>query len=134
MTSNAMTAVAIATLMGLAWTAATPAGAAIKDYQFQLVQKEIKKADGTELAVRLVDKRSGKPVPNAVIFAQRIDMAPDGMETMTSSITALPSTEPGVYRFKVDLPMAGGWRLSLGAKVQGEAGTLETKLPFKATP
>ena len=134
MTSNAMTAVAIATLMGLAWTAATPAGAAIEDYQFQLVQKEIKKADGTELAVRLVDKRSGKPVPNAVIFAQRIDMAPDGMETMTSSITALPSTEPGVYRFKVDLPMAGGWRLSLGAKVQGEAGTLETKLPFKATP
>lgn len=133
MTSNAMTAVAIATLMGLAWTAATPAGAAIKDYQFQLVQKKIKKADGTELAVRLVDKRSGKPVPNAVIFAQRIDMAPDGMETMTSSITALPSTEPGVYRFKVDLPMAGGWRLSLGAKIQGEAGTLETKLPFKAT-
>lgn len=134
MTSNAMTAVAIATLVGLAGTAATPAGAAIEDYQFQLVQKEVKKADGTELAVRLVDKRSGKPVPNAVIFAQRIDMAPDGMETMTSSITALPSTEPGVYRFKVDLPMAGGWRLSLGAKVQGEAGTLETKLPFKATP
>ncbi len=134
MTSNARTAVAIATLMGLAWTAATPARAAIEDYQFQLVQKEIKKADGTELAVRLVDKRSGKAVPNAVIFAQRIDMAPDGMETMTSSITTLPSTEPGVYRFKVDLPMAGGWRLSLGAKVQGETGTLETKLPFKATP
>lgn len=134
MTSHAMTAVASATLMGLAWTATTPARAAIKDYEFQLVQKEVKKADSAEMAVRLVDKRSGKPVPDAVIFAQRIDMAPDGMETMTSAITALPSTEAGVYRFKVNLPMAGGWRLSLGAKVQGETGTLETKLPFKAVP
>lgn len=134
MRSNATTAAAAATLMGLAWTATTPARAAIKDYEFQLVQNEVKKADSTEMAVRLVDKRSGKAVPNAVIFAQRIDMAPDGMETMTSSITSLPSTEPGVYRFKVKLPMEGRWRLSLGAKVQGETGTLETKLPFKATP
>ena len=134
MKSNARTAVAAATLMGLAWTANTPAKAAIDDYEFQLVQKEVKKADSTEMAVRLVDRRSGKAVPNAIIFAQRLDMAPAGMESMTSTITALPSTEPGVYRFKVNLPMAGGWRLSLGVKVQGETGTLETKLPFKATP
>ena len=38
------------------------------------------------VAVRLVDKRSGKPVPDAVIFAKRIDMAPDGMPTMDSPI------------------------------------------------
>jgi hypothetical protein len=30
--------------------------------------------------------------------------------------------------------MAGGWRLSLGAKVQGETGTLENKLILKALP
>ena len=29
--------------------------------------------------------------------------------------------------------MAGGWRLSLGAKVQGETGTVENRLVFKAT-
>ena len=28
--------------------------------------------------------------------------------------------------------MAGGWRLSLRAKVQGETGTVENKLVFKA--
>jgi hypothetical protein len=28
--------------------------------------------------------------------------------------------------------MAGGWRLSLGAKVQGETGTVENKLVIKA--
>jgi hypothetical protein len=125
---------AAAALIGYACTVAVPAWAAITDYQFQLDQSDIKKGDAAELAVRLTDKRTGKPVPGAVIFAQRIDMAPDGMQGMTSSITALPSTEPGLYRFKVALPMAGGWRLSLGAKVQGETGTLENKLTFKAVP
>jgi hypothetical protein len=31
-----------------------------------------------------------------------------------------------------DLWLAGGWRLSLGAKVQGETGTVANKLVFKA--
>ena len=125
---------AMAALIALASMTATPSGAAISDYEFQLVQTDVKKADSAEIAVRLTDKRTGKPVPDAVIFAQRIDMAPDGMENMTSAIEPLPSTEPGLYRFKVKLPMEGGWRLSLGAKIQGETGTLETKLPFKAVP
>jgi len=46
----------------------------------------------------------------------------------------MPSTEPGVYKFKATLTMAGGWQLSLGAKVQGETGTVENKLVLKATP
>ncbi len=125
---------AAAALIGYVWTVAAPAWAAITDYQFQLDQTEIKKGDSAELAVRLTDKRTGKAIPGAVIFAQRIDMAPDGMEGMTSSIEALPSTEPGVYRFKINLTMVGGWRLSLGAKVQGETGTLENRLTFKAVP
>jgi hypothetical protein len=106
----------------------------ITDYEFRLVQTDIKQGNGAIVAVRLVDKRSGKAVPDAVIFATRIDMAPDGMETMAAPIEALPSTEPGVYRFKTNLMMAGGWRLSLGAKIQGETGTLENKLVLKAVP
>ena len=113
---------------------AVPALADIKDYEFRLVQSELKQGNGVTVAVQLVDKRSGKPVPDAVIFAQRIDMAPDGMEMMASPIEAIPSTEPGTYRFKTNLSMAGGWRLSLGAKVQGETGTLENKLILKAIP
>lgn len=53
-----------------------------QDYQFQLVQTEVKVGDGAIVAVRLIDKKSGKAVPDAVIFAKRIDMAPDGMEMM----------------------------------------------------
>jgi subtilisin-like proprotein convertase family protein len=59
-------------------------------------------------------------------------MAPDGMLTMTSTLEPLPSTEAGLYQFKADLTMEGNWRLSLAAKVQGETGTLQSRLIFKA--
>lgn len=121
-------------LIGLALTvAATAARADIKDYEFQLVDKTIKKGDAV-ISVRLVRKPDGKPVPDAVIFARRLDMAPDGMESMKTTIDLMPSTEPGVYKFKAALTMEGGWQLSLGAKVQGETGTVEGKLVLKATP
>ena len=68
-----------------------------------------------------------------MIFAKRIDMGPDGMEMMAAPIEAVSSTEPGIYRFKTDLSMAGRWALSLGAKVQGETGTVENKLIVKAS-
>ncbi|ABA06376.1 conserved hypothetical protein [Nitrobacter winogradskyi Nb-255] len=127
-------AVAAVLAAALSVTAFSAAKADITDYAFRLVQTEIKHGNGAIVAVRLIDKRSGKAVPDAVIFATRIDMAPDGMESMAAPIEALPSTEPGVYRFKTNLTMAGGWRLSLGAKIQGETGTLENKLVLKATP
>ncbi|MCT4475386.1 FixH family protein [Bosea spartocytisi] len=111
-----------------------PALADIKDYEFRLVQSELKQGNGVTVAVQLIDKPSGKPVPDAVIFARRIDMAPDGMEMMASTIEGMPATEPGTYRFKTNLTMAGGWRLSLSAKIQGETGTLENKLILKVVP
>ena len=91
-------------------------------------------ADMSVISVRLVQKPDGKPVSDAVIFAKRLDMAPDRMETMTTTIEPMPSTEPGVYKFKAAFTMEGGWQLSLGAKVQGETGTVESKLVLKATP
>ncbi|MGE3829662.1 MAG: FixH family protein [Parvibaculaceae bacterium] len=110
------------------------ARAAASDYEFQLTQAEISQGDAAVIAVRLIDKRSGGPVSDAVIFATRLDMAPDGMETMTTKIEALPATEPGIYRFKANLSMEGGWRLSLAAKVQGEAETVQSELTLKALP
>jgi hypothetical protein len=122
-------------VIGLLWISLeVPALAGVKDYEFQLVQSEIKKGAGAIVAVRLVNKKTGKPVPGVVIFAKRIDMAPDGMETMQESLELLPATEPGVYRFKTDLAMAGRWQLSLGAKVQGEHGTVESKLVLRVQP
>jgi hypothetical protein len=116
-------------------TGAPPAARAdIADCEFRLVETEIKQGDGAVVAVELVDTRSGEAVPDAVIFATRIDMAPDGMPTMTAPIEALPSTEPGIYSFRTNLMMTGGWQLSLAAKVQGETGTLQNKLLLRAVP
>ena len=126
---------AVAVLFGLMWVVVSAAARAdVKDYEFQLVQSEIKKGDGAIVAVRLVNKKSGKPVPVAVIFAKRIDMAPDAMQEMTAPLEQLPSTETGVYRFKTDLLMQGRWQLSLGAKVQGEEGTVAAQLVLKVLP
>jgi hypothetical protein len=53
---------------------------------------------------------------------------------MAAPIEAVPTTEPGIYRFKSRLAMAGGWRLSLAAKVQGEAETIQSQPTLTATP
>ena len=124
---------AMVTAITLFGAACSTAYAEIRDYEFRLVKAETKKGDA-EVAVRLVNKKSGKAVPDAVIFAKRIDMAPEGMATMASPLEQLPSTEPGVYRFKTELSMEGKWQLSLGAKVQGENGSIESKLILKALP
>lgn len=108
--------------------------AASRDYAFQFVQPEVAQGADARIAVRLVDKRTGDAVRDAVIFATRLDMAPDGMETMTTSVEPLPSIQPGIYIFKVDLSMEGGWRLKLAAKVQGELETVQGELILRVTP
>jgi hypothetical protein len=123
-----------ATMTLLSAALASPLLAGVQDYEFELVQGEVKKGDGTLIAVRLVNKHSGKTVPDAVISAKRIDMAPDGMADMAGRIEQRPSSEPGVYRFKANLSMQGTWQLSLAAKVQGEVGTVESKLVVKVLP
>lgn len=125
---------AVLAALTLLWAMAWPALADVKDYEFRLVQSEVKKGNDAIVVVHLVNKKTGKMVPDAVIFAKRIDMAPDGMATMAESIDQMPSTEPGVYRFKTNLSMEGRWQLSLGARVQGEEDTVESKLVLKATP
>jgi hypothetical protein len=113
--------------------AASSALAGAGDYTFEPVNPEMKKGDDVTLAVRLTNKQTGKPVPDAVIFKTRVDMAPDGMAEMESAVSPLPSKEPGVYAFKTDLPMAGRYQVTLSAKVQGEADTVTGKVIVKAT-
>jgi hypothetical protein len=71
---------------------ATIARADIKDYEFQLVDQAIKAGPDKIITVRLINKTTGKPVPDAVIFATRLDMAPDGMQEMATKVTPMPGT------------------------------------------
>lgn len=106
------------------------AGAA--DYAFEPVSVDVQNASASEFAVRIVHKPTGKPVEHAVIFRTRLDMSPDGMESMTAQHQAVPASEPGVFRFKGDFNMAGKWAFKLMAKVQGEAETVEGTVVFNA--
>lgn len=115
--------IAGAALAVAASISAVQAGAG--DYEFQPVQTEVKNGAGGEVAVRLVHKSDGKPVANAVIFRTRLDMSPDAMGDMTAKLTAAPSNEPGVYRFKAEPTMAGKWALKLMAKAPGESETVQ---------
>ena len=118
---------------GFAIVAAMPnAYAGAKDYEFQPVSIEVKNGAGSDVAVRLVNKITGKPVEGAVIFRTRLDMSPDTMDEMTAKHAAAPSSEPGVYRFKADFTMAGRWALKLQAKVPGETDTVEGTVVFNA--
>lgn len=122
--------IALATLLLSA--SALPAFAGAADYEFQPVKTELPTGPESEFAVKIVDKRTGQPVANAVIFETRLDMAPDGMEAMTSKVDALPAEEPGVYRFKLNLSMAGGWRFKMAARIQGEEETAQGEVILKA--
>jgi hypothetical protein len=108
------------------------ARADIKDYEFQLVEPTVQAGPDKVITVKLINTRTGKPVPDAVIFATRLDMTPDGMQEMATKVTPVPGGESGIYRLKATFGMAGRWQLSLGAKVQGEAGTVESKLVITA--
>jgi hypothetical protein len=129
MLSKVSSAALAATLSLVASAAIAGAG----DYTFEPVNPQMKKGDDVMLAVRWTNKQTGKPVPDAVIFKTRVDMAPDGMAEMESAIAPLPSKEPGVYAFKTDLPMAGRYQVTLSAKVQGEAETVVGKVIVTAT-
>ncbi|MCC8956065.1 FixH family protein [Bradyrhizobium sp. Pear77] len=133
MTSFNTSRAVAAALIGLALTGtATVALADIRDYEFQLVDQTVQAGPDKVVTVRLMNRKTGKAVSDAVIFATRLDMAPDGMQEMATKVTPMPGTEPGTYRFKANFGMAGRWQLSLGAKVQGETGTLESKLVVTA--
>lgn len=134
MTTSHFSPKGILASLAIVLASTTTSFAAAMDYEFQLVQSEVAQGPDATVTVRLIDKRTEKPVSDAVIFTTRLDMAPEGMEAMTTSAEPMPSMEPGVYRFKTNLSMEGGWRLKLAAKVQGETETVQGELILQATP
>src|SRR5882757_5910361 len=127
--ARALRAALIAAAIGGASTAAL---AEITDYKFELVDQTVQAGPDKIITVRLINTKTGKPVPDAVIFATRLDMAPDAMQEMATKVVPVPGAEPGTYKFKATFGMAGRWQLSLGAKVQGETGTVDNKLVVTA--
>jgi hypothetical protein len=106
--------------------------AAQADYRFELTQTKSAGPGKTTLTIRLVHLPDNKPVAGAVLFETKADMTPSGMADMTGKVSPLPSDQAGLYRLQVETGMAGKWQLVLGAKVQGEAGTVRGTIPYEA--
>ena len=106
--------------------------AAPNDYRFDLVQAQPAGAGKTTVTVRLVHVPDSKPVAGAVLFETKTDMGPSGMAEMAGKVSPLPSDQPGIYRFQIETGMAGKWQLAIGAKVQGEAGTVRGTVAYEA--
>ena len=66
------------------------------------------------------------PPAQQALVAQVGQLAGGSSATVAQTVIDNATAQPGVGT------MAGGWRLSLGAKVQGETGTVEDKLVFQA--
>ena len=82
----------------------------------------------------VTDLRTSEPVTDALIFATRLDMAPDGMASMTATVEALASDVPGQYRFQEDLGMAGAWRFSIAVHFDDETEVIRREVILRVAP
>ena len=124
----------LALAQSLLFGAAHFAIAAPDDYEFKVIETALPQGDGAILTVAVTDLRTQAPVTDAVIFATRLDMAPDGMATMTAPVEALASDVPGQYRFQADLGMAGAWRFSIAAHLDAETEVIRREIILRVTP
>jgi len=119
---SSVAAALITTLSGVA-------AAAPQDYRFEVVRVQPAGPGATDVSVRLVNVRDGKPAVGAVIAESTIDMAPSGMKDMKGTATLTDSSRAGIYHFRTYTNMAGNWALHLAATVPGETRIERTFIP-----
>lgn len=124
----------LAAASSLLFAAVPIAIAAPEDYEFKVIETNLPLGDDAILTLAVTDLRTHAPVTDAVIFATRLDMAPDGMATMKSPVEALPSQVPGQYRFQADLGMAGAWRFSIAVHFDNETEVIRREIILRVTP
>ncbi len=111
---------------------ASPLFAATDHYEFQAGASEFKAGKGRMISIKLIDKRTKKPVSGATFVQTALDMSPENMADTKGKIAADTSTDPNVYRFKADFTLSGVWALKLKAKVPGESQTVDGVLILRA--
>lgn len=122
-----LAALALVAMLGFA-----PASgfAATQDYRFELVDQTLKMGHDVPINVRLVNAATGKPVTDATITGQKLNMVM-GTMTMPSQVKATTPDVSGTYHFTGDLTMAGNWQLDLVAKIPGESEPYLAMLKFQ---
>lgn len=104
------------------------------NYLFELIEDELPVGNRIEFSVRIINKDTGDPITDAMIFADRIDMTPDGKPDRSTQLAALSSDVPGIYRYRANLVEAGNWQLTLMTMIPGAPGLVEGKMILKVVP
>lgn len=117
----------------------TTAVAASASYRFETAGMPQASGHGTSIVtLRLVRLPGHKPVKGAIIIQSRADMGPIGMAAMTAPVKALSEKPPGTYRFEIQngavWKKQDKWALSVAAKVQGEARTVQGNVVVLLAP
>lgn len=124
--------VSLAAIMLAAGAYSGSAYAAASDYRFDMVGEPVRSATQTTITIRLTHIPTGRAVTDAVIFQTRLEMPMQGMAPMAGRVSAAQPDGQGQYRFTAETAMAGEWRLSLAARVQGESEVVRATLMIRA--
>ncbi|MDQ8732611.1 efflux RND transporter periplasmic adaptor subunit [Bradyrhizobium sp. LHD-71] len=127
---GAAAALAIITLAGLF---AVTHGVAADKPTWQAVSAQAGVGKNIRIEVKLVGIDPPPPAADITVTRTRIDMGPDGMETMAAPLKPLPTTTPGVLAFETELVMAGRWAFAITATVKGRTEPVSGTVVFTAT-
>lgn len=121
---------ALLTLAGF-WTSTQ---AQPQTYRFEAVSADIATGPSVRVEVQLLDP-DGQPVPTELIAvtSTRLDMGPDGMAAMDTPLKAGISDKNDVLAFEAEIPMAGGWALTIEAKIKGVEAPVKGVVVYKAS-
>ena len=128
MTNSLIGRTALAVVLA-AFLSLAACGKSTPQFEFTTTTSDLTMGTGT-VEVRLKETSSGSFVEDAVITATRLDMEPDGMKDMTTSVDPQGMSAPGVYRFSGTFKMAGRWQLSLTAQVPGHEQPVQGAVVF----
>jgi hypothetical protein len=104
--SKHLTPLAAALLAVSLMPATASASAAPATYHMQILEPTLKVGAAVPVTIRIIDDASGKPITTASITQHKLQMRM-GTMVMPGTITPLPHTDSGDYRFTADLSMAG---------------------------
>jgi Cu(I)/Ag(I) efflux system membrane fusion protein len=103
------------------------------DPRWEAVRSEVPVGKGVRLEVRLVGPDAKPVTGNISVSSSRLDMGPDGMQTMTAPLRPVSSSTQGVIAFETDIVMAGRWALTVTANIAGQAKPASGTVIFTAS-
>ncbi|TDH62099.1 hypothetical protein E2C06_13015 [Dankookia rubra] len=112
---------------------------ASRNYQFQVLDQQVRPSTNAEVRVLLVHLPDGRPVTGAVITNHKFEMSMPNAKIITTLMVEGVGTPPvatveednGVYLVHSVVPMAGSWTMVLEARVPGESVSIQGSVPLR---